>query len=105
MLGCICVTLTHNVHSGLRSFGPTAVCAGDLVLSVICPLGLLNEQCAGPALRLHDHPLFVDFGLIFAPLHLRLGPAGHHSRKPQRLARLDDDTVLHRDVKVHRGRF
>lgn len=81
MLGCISVTLTHDVHSGLSDLGPAAVGARDLVLPVIRPDGLLDEQSAVLALRLHDYSLFVDFGLILGPLDLWLGSARHYGRK------------------------
>lgn len=92
---CIQVTLTHNVHSGLSSLCSTAVGAGDFVDTVICPQSCLDEQCAFLALRLHNHPLFVDFCVISGPFYFWLRSASHHSRKPQRIARPDDDAIPH----------
>lgn len=105
MLLCTNLTLTHNVHSGLCGLGATAVGAGDLVLSVIRPHCLLDEQSAVLALRLHNHPLLVDFTFIFGPFDFGLGSSSHHGGKLQRLASLDDDAVPHGHVQVHNGSF
>lgn len=81
MLMFIRSTLTHDVHSGLYGLGATAVGARDLVLSMIRPHSLLDEQSAVLALRLHDHPLLVDFGFVFGPFDFGLGSTGHHGGK------------------------
>lgn len=97
--------LTQDVHSGLGCLGSAGVGTSDLVLSMIRPHGLLDEQNAVLALRLDHHPFLVGFGFVFGPFDLRLRSAGHHGRKLERLAGLDDHAVLHRVIKVHRRRL
>lgn len=102
---CCYSTLTHNIHFCLGGLGATAVGARDLVLSMVPPHGLLDEQSAIFALCIHDHPLLVNFAFIFGPFDFWLGSTGHHGGKLKQLTGFDDDTILHGSIKFHSRSF
>lgn len=93
--------LTHDLHSEGSSFGAAGVAGGDVVLSTVLPLNVLDHDDAVVTFCDDLYAVLVGFGVIDGPGDGWVGFTCDRGRDPEGLPGSDDNTILDIHVKLN----